>query len=96
MTISTTIKSDQYEGRIDLSYEGQPAGYIEFFILNNGDIDIVHTVVDPAFGGKGLGKELVLATVEYAKEKDIKIKTSCPFAKKVFEKTKEIQAFWQK
>jgi predicted GNAT family acetyltransferase len=62
--------------------------------MNTGDIDIVHTVVDPEFGGKGLGKVLVLAAVEYAKEKHVKIKTSCPFAKKVFEKTEEIQVFW--
>lgn len=92
--ITTQIIFKDTHHFIELFYEGEKAGYIEFTKDTIGNIDIEHTVVDPNFGGKGLGKELVLAAVEYAKKENIKIKTTCPFAKKVFEKTVEIQEFW--
>lgn len=92
--ITTQIIFKDTHHFIELFYEGEKAGYIEFTKDTIGNIDIEHTIVDSNFGGKGLGKELVLAAVEYAKKENIKIKTSCPFAKKVFEKTEEIQEFW--
>jgi uncharacterized protein len=41
--------------------------------------------------GKGAGKELVSKSVEFAREKGIKIVPVCSFAKGVFDKTKEFQ-----
>ena len=52
---------------------------------------IDHTEVDEEYGGKGLGKDLVKAGVEYAREKNVKVIPLCPFAKKVIAKTPEFQ-----
>jgi predicted GNAT family acetyltransferase len=92
--IKTEINLQENSGTVQLFYDGEKAGNIEFIILQNGDIDIEHTIVDSRFGGKGLGKELVLAAVSFAKEKGIKIRTSCPFAAKVFVKTPDLQSVW--
>ena len=51
---------------------------------------IDHTGVEAAFGGKGFGKKLVLKAVEFAREKGLKILPLCPFAKKVFNTTDEL------
>lgn len=48
---------------------------------------IDHTEVFPGNEGRGLGKILVQAAVDFAREKGLKILPLCPFAKKVFEKT---------
>ncbi|WP_124641239.1 MULTISPECIES: GNAT family N-acetyltransferase [Amniculibacterium] len=91
----TKINIQGNKGTITLFYDAENAGHIEFNIDAEGNIDIDHTEVDPKFGGKGLGKVLVMAAVEYAKENDISIKTTCPFAHKVFDRTPEIQSFWK-
>lgn len=52
-----------------------------------GDIMIIdHTEVDPAFEGKGLGKELVIAGIKHARQNNLKIKPLCPFALKTMQR----------
>lgn len=50
---------------------------------------IDHTQVNEGGEGKGLGKKLVHAAVEFAREKGHTILPLCPFAKSVFDKTPE-------
>lgn len=52
-------------------------------------IIIDHTEVSDALRGKGAGKQLVSAAVEYARKYQIKILPLCPFAKSVFDKSPE-------
>jgi uncharacterized protein len=54
-------------------------------------IIIEHTEVDDVLKGKGAGKELVSKSVEFAREKSIKIVPVCSFTKSVIDKTKEFQ-----
>lgn len=58
-----------------------------------GDTRIIidHTEVNDALRGKGTGKQLVYAAVEYARKNNIKIIPLCSFAKSVFDKVKEFQ-----
>lgn len=58
----------------------------------SGDSVIVidHTGVNPKYTGSGIGKELVLKAVEFARGKNIKIIPLCPFAKSVFIKNPDI------
>jgi predicted GNAT family acetyltransferase len=52
-------------------------------------IIIDHTEVSDALRGKGAGKQLVTAAVDYARANQLKILPLCPFAKAVFDKTPE-------
>lgn len=52
-------------------------------------IIIDHTEVSDALRGKGAGKQLVTAAVDYARVNQLKILPLCPFAKAVFDKTPE-------
>lgn len=51
---------------------------------------IDHTEVSEKLSGQGVGKKMVLAAVEYARQNQLKILPLCPFAKSVFGKTPEI------
>jgi len=60
------------------------------YVWANTDKFIIdHTEVFPGNEGKGLGKILVQAAVDYARANNFKIMPLCPFAKKVFDKTPE-------
>lgn len=48
---------------------------------------IDHTEVSDALRGKGAGKQLVGAAVEFARKRNLKILPLCPFAKAIFDKT---------
>ena len=50
---------------------------------------IDHTDVDDRLRGKGAGKRLVRAAVEWARAENQKLMPLCPFAKSVFDKTAE-------
>lgn len=64
---------------------------ITFKQVDNNEIDIDHTGVADELGGQGLGKQLVEAVVNYARENNLKIIASCPFAKNVLEKNEDYQ-----
>ncbi|HEY8687640.1 MAG TPA: GNAT family N-acetyltransferase [Chitinophagaceae bacterium] len=50
---------------------------------------ITHTEVDESLEGKGIGRKLVVAAVDYARKNSLIIKATCPFAKKVLDRTPE-------
>ena len=64
---------------------------ITFKQVDNNEIDIDHTGVSDELGGQGLGKKLVNSVVEYARNNNLKIIASCPFAKDVLEKDDHAQ-----
>ncbi|WCM41633.1 N-acetyltransferase [Flavobacterium sp. CBA20B-1] len=67
------------------------AGEMTYSKAGDDKFIIDHTEVNPEFKGKGVGKEMVFAAVEYARENNIKILPLCPFAKAMFDKNKDIQ-----
>ena len=52
---------------------------------------ITYVGVDPELRGKGLGKEMVLAAVSYARQQKMRIVPVCSFAKRVFQQTPTIK-----
>ncbi len=56
-----------------------------------GKFIIDHTEVSPEFNGKGVGKQLVMAAVAYARAERVKIMPLCPFAQSVFDKNPDIK-----
>ncbi len=67
------------------------AGEMTYVWAGENKFIIDHTEVSPKFEGKGIGKKLIMAAVEYARANNFKILPLCPFAKALFERTKEIQ-----
>lgn len=67
------------------------AGRMTYSWAGEGRIIIDHTEVNPDFKGQKVGNQMVMAAVEFAREKGIKITPLCPFAKSVFDRTEEIR-----
>ena len=83
--------NNESKGVFELYYDVRKAGLMTYSWAGDDKFIIDHTEVDEAYGGKGLGKDLVKAGVEYAREKNVKVIPLCPFAKKVIAKTPEFQ-----
>ncbi len=56
---------------------------------DNKVLDIVSTQVDEKYAGQGLGRELVFAAAEYAREHNLKVRGTCPFAKVMIERNEK-------
>lgn len=65
------------------------AAKMTYVWAGNNKIIIDHTEVNESLHGQNVGKQLVHHAVEFSRSKGIKIIPLCPFAKAVFEKTRE-------
>lgn len=72
------MNGDAFELHID----GKKAGLM-VFTRSGSEMNIIHTEVDPAYGGQGYGKKLVEAAVEYATRNNLSLKADCSYARKV-------------
>lgn len=89
--LEVTQKNRETKGEFIAAFDGQKAGLMTYSWAGDDKIIIDHTEVEPAYNGKGVGKEMVYKAVEFAREKGIKILPLCPFAKAMFEKNEEIR-----
>lgn len=87
------VKQHNWEtkGEFLAKMDGQKAGLMTYSWAGEDRIIIDHTEVEPAYNGKGVGKELVYKAVEFAREKNLKIIPLCPFAKAMFQKNEDIR-----
>lgn len=67
---------------------GTEAGIISYTWHDENTFIIEHTIGKPEF--KGVGTILLNATVDFARQKGVKIIPVCSFAKKMFERRPEI------
>lgn len=65
---------------------GKKAAIIFYDYKIKDVIIITHTETNEGYEGRGLGKELVLAVVDFARTNNLKIIPECPFAKSIFDK----------
>ena len=77
------------KGFFEAKENAERAGLMTYSWAGENQFIIDHTEVSPNFNGKGVGKQLVLAAVDFARKENKKIIPLCPFAKKVFDKTPE-------
>lgn len=83
--------NDTRRGYFEAVEDGKEAGKMTYTWAGDSKFIIDHTEVSPEFNGKGVGKKLVMAAVDYAKANNLKIIPLCPFAKSVFDKVEEIR-----
>jgi predicted GNAT family acetyltransferase len=83
--------NDTRKGYFEALEDGKEAGKMTYTWAGDSKFIIDHTEVNEGFNGKGVGKKLVLAAVDYARANNVKIIPLCPFAKSIFDKTEEIR-----
>jgi uncharacterized protein len=85
------LKEQDTKGSAMAHENGKNIGTMTYSIAGKELIIIDSTHVDPAYNGKGIGKQMLNKIVEMAREKNIKIIPLCPFAAAVFKKSEDIK-----
>lgn len=71
------IRDDAHR-RYELHVEGTLVGFLTYRV-SDGVVDLVHTEVPPAHGGKGYGGRLVRFALEDVRDQGLHAKPTCPF-----------------
>lgn len=86
-----TQKNNEKNGVFEATVDGVKAGEMTYTWAGKDKFIIDHTGVNEDFKGQGVGKQLLLQVVEYARENNLKVIPLCPFAKATFEKSPDLQ-----
>lgn len=88
MTHHVSLSTNEPENRFELHHGDDRIGQIDYEM--SGDvIDLTHTEVDPDHGGKGYAQRLVEHALAHARERELKVKASCPFVASYLDKHEE-------
>lgn len=82
-------KASDSKGEFSLLLEEKVIALMTYSKIDEANIIIDHTSVDPAFKGQGIGKKIVQAMVFWARANQIKVLPLCTFAKSTLEKNAE-------
>lgn len=66
------------QSRYEITVDGALAGFARY-VRKGGRLIFVHTEIDPAFGGKGLGSKLAAAALADARARSLPVVPLCPF-----------------
>ena len=89
--IEVKQNNDEKHGSFEALIDGKRAGLMTYTWAGEDRFIIDHTEVEEDYNGKGVGKEMLVKAVEFAREKSKKIIPLCPFAKSVFDKVEEFR-----
>lgn len=88
--IEVQQNNDEKHGSFEAFIDGNHAGLMTYTWAGEERFIIDHTEVEEAYNGKGVGKEMVLAAVDFARKQGKKIIALCPFAKATFQKNSDL------
>ncbi|AYN02688.1 N-acetyltransferase [Chryseobacterium sp. 3008163] len=83
--------NDEKHGSFEAVIDGNRAGLMTYTWAGEDRFIINHTEVNDAYNGKGVGKEMLIKAVEFARENSKKIIPLCPFAKATFQKNEDLR-----
>ena len=93
MSDNIEVKHDQTAKGGSFYYEvlGNRMAEMVYVMAGDKKMIIEHTEVNPSLEGRGVGKQLLAALIEYVRANNIKVVPLCPFANAMFKRTKEWQ-----
>ena len=83
------VERDGRGGFLLRDEDGKRVGELLYVTSADPSITIDHTEVDPELRGKGLATKLLRHAVQYARNNDLKIRATCPFALKKLQEEPE-------
>lgn len=82
MSTEVTVQNNPTASRYEAIVDGEVAGFAEY-VVKDGVIAFTHTVVEPAFEGRGIGSALVRNSLDEVRaDGELKVRPLCPFYKK--------------
>jgi predicted GNAT family acetyltransferase len=73
-----TVTDNAEQHRYELTVDGAVAGYVEYHDRGRRR-SMMHTVVEPAYEGQGLGSKLARAVLDDARARGLDVLPHCPF-----------------
>ena len=83
------VRESPDEHRFEVHFDGELAGFTVYEERDPTTFAFVHTEVDPAFGGHGLGSVLVRGAMDAMAARGIAVVPRCPFVRAWLEKHPE-------
>jgi uncharacterized protein len=90
-TATVTVTDVPEQHRFEAQVDGEPAGFVDYRLGENV-IVFIHTEVDDAFEGAGVGSQLAAAALDAARERGLKVVPQCPFIRSYIERHPEYEA----
>lgn len=84
-------QDDKNKGAFFIEQDGERLAEMTYSWAGEDKFIIDHTDVSDSLRGQGVGRHLLDAAVEFARDKQVKIIPLCPFAKSVFDKDQSIR-----
>jgi uncharacterized protein len=84
-------KNDEKKGAFYIEENNKLLAEMTYVWAGTDRIIIDHTEVSDELSGKGIGKQLLAKSVEFARKNNLKIIPLCPFAKAIFDKVEEFK-----
>ncbi|MGY1825804.1 GNAT family N-acetyltransferase [Blastococcus sp. SYSU DS0541] len=78
--METTVVDVPERGRFEVRQGERVVGLASYHV-ENGQMTLPHTEVDPAMGGQGLGKVLVAGVLSAARERGLTVLPYCSFVR---------------
>lgn len=87
------IQRDEHgrKGAFYIDEDGEWVAELTYYRNGANTIVVDHIEVDEKFRGENIGRDMVKAAVDFARENGLKIKPDCPYTKKVIDETPEYQ-----
>ncbi len=76
--MSATVANNPAESRFEVTVEGELGGILGY-VVEDGVIDLQHTVVMPSHRGQGLAGLLAERAFEDARAQGLRVLPTCPF-----------------
>lgn len=86
---SVQLKQKGHRGAFVIDKEGARLAELVFSSDPDGVVVLEHTEVSESLRGQGIARKLVEAAVAWAREKKLKLRPVCPFARAVFDRVPE-------
>lgn len=81
-TAALAVSDNERELRYELTYQGEVIGFLVYRPEpDQGRVVLVHTEIDPAYEGKGLGNVLVKGALDDLHERGLSAVPYCPFVR---------------
>ena len=86
--MTATVRDNPTDSRFEILAEDTVAGYAEY-TLSAGAMTLTHTVVDDAFAGQGLAKQLAEGALSEARERELDVIPKCSFMASYMKKNEQ-------
>lgn len=82
------VRDDKQRMRYEIFEDGALAGFVQYN-MRGGRLLLVHTEIDEAYGGRGIGTKLLEAALADVRERGLYVVPVCPFVERFIERHPE-------